>query len=220
MANDPQDFLKDVLAAPLGELISSVGAGVAEAQAALDAASLSQTLAIYDSVNDGNAVIQSLREIGYQPTFYTIPETEVEAQISLSLSYSEQSQQNSQGSSLSNLRIYTTPTNASVTNAFNMNIAASSKIKFKIVAVPPPASVQEAIQRVPNLVGLVTTPDAEDLLAEGAFKLAISNPSGNDAERKILSQTPEAGIYQLRGSTVTVVLEAVVVGGEGEEGGG
>ena len=85
MANNPLDQLKDVLSAPLGELISAIGKGVGEAQAALDEGSLNQTMALYNQANN-TEMTKLLREIGYQPTFYVLPETEVEAQISLSFS--------------------------------------------------------------------------------------------------------------------------------------
>lgn len=141
--------VKELLSAPLGELISSIGQGVAEAQKALDAASLSQTLALYDEDNP-NEVLKQLREIGYQPTFYTIPETEVEAKVSLALSSQKINYQSNKN--YNSPSIYATPVNASSSNKYNINAVASATLKFKIVPVPPSNEVED-MRVIPNLEG-------------------------------------------------------------------
>lgn len=168
------DFMKDVLATPLGEMISSVGAGVAEAQASLDAGSLAQLLAIYN-LDNKDELTTLLREIGYQPTFYTLPETEVEAQISLSLSINEgyQSTLPSQTNNSNKTKIYATPSNASINNKYNLNVNAFSKIKFKIVPVPSPIENND-LRIVPNIVNK-TKAEAENLLAQLGLTLMIDN---------------------------------------------
>ncbi|MEW7277906.1 PASTA domain-containing protein [Aquimarina sp. 2201CG1-2-11] len=140
--------VKELLSAPLGELISSIGQGVAEAQKALDAASLSQTLALYDEDNP-NEVLKQLREIGYQPTFYTIPETEVEAKVSLALSSQKIDYESSKNHNSS--RMYATPVNASSSNKYNINGVASATLKFKIVPVPPNSAIED-LRVIPNLI--------------------------------------------------------------------
>ena len=206
MANNPFDFMKDVLATPLGELIASVGAGMGEAQSALDEGSLAQTLAIYNSEN-GDELVKLLREIGYQPNFYTIPEMNVEAQVAIALSLNDAYSTGgsvAQKSNLSKTKIYASPSNASHNNRYNLNVNAHSKINFKIVPVPPPGEAGE-IRVVPDLVGL-TLAEAEDILRQLGLRYnLIGDDPGetgwetgfdiNDtgASPIIYAQTPEAG---------------------------
>ena len=138
MANNSNDFLGDSLAAPLGNLIAAIGEGVGEAQAALDKGSLQQTLDLYSETGQTDAILDLLRQVGYQPTFYAIPEAKVKAKISLSLNQSSATNQTVPNvNRLSRTRIYATPINASVTNRFNVNLNASAEVEFTIKPVPP-----------------------------------------------------------------------------------
>ena len=86
---DYRNLIKSTLAAPMGDVIASVGAGVAEAQAALDEGSLATMLDIYS--DGGDEKIALMRDIGYKPTFYALPETIGEIQIALKLGTSQTS---------------------------------------------------------------------------------------------------------------------------------
>ena len=79
-------LVDDITAAPLGRIIASVGEGIAEAQRALDSQAIEQVLALYANNDDATRL---LREIGWRPTFYTLPETEGEVRVALSLSSAE-----------------------------------------------------------------------------------------------------------------------------------
>lgn len=81
MASDIAGLMRDVVASPLGDVIASVGEGVAAAQQALDEASLARTLEIYRE--GGTDAVALLRQVGYQPTFYALPETSCEVVVSL-----------------------------------------------------------------------------------------------------------------------------------------
>ncbi|AXG70879.1 hypothetical protein KORDIASMS9_03129 [Kordia sp. SMS9] len=150
MSSNSYDYVKDAFAAPLGDFIASIGEGVGEAQAALDEGSLRQTLEIYNSDPDkGSETLKMLREVGYQPTFYTIPKTTAKAKISLSIS------QQSTGNSLQSTRafrpkMYATPVNASNTNKYNLGLNATAEIEFDIVPVPP--SEAQIIRFLPNII--------------------------------------------------------------------
>ncbi|MBA1331610.1 hypothetical protein QQ73_10855, partial [Candidatus Endoriftia persephone str. Guaymas] len=54
-----RDLVRDVVASPLGDIIASVGEGVAEAQQALDDGALAKTLEIYSE--GGEAALALLR---------------------------------------------------------------------------------------------------------------------------------------------------------------
>lgn len=148
------------LSAPLGDLIAAVGRGVAEAQQALDRQALETFKAVY---NLGDASYSELRQIGYQPTWYRIPEVTAELYVSLSASGEERLRvggpaapavqpvlpEQAQG----RIQLYATPVDASYSNTYNYNLKASSLIKFRIVPVPP-APQAEGLQVVPDLVGM------------------------------------------------------------------
>lgn len=151
MANNPIKFLNEAMSAPLGNLIASIGEGVGEAQAALDAGSLAQTLAIYDG-NDqnANATLQMLKEIGYQPTFYVIPETKVKVKMSLSLTM-DGSFSDSPSFPAPRLKSYAMPFNGSNSNKYNLNVNAGVEMEFSIKPIPTAAAAE--IRRMPDLVG-------------------------------------------------------------------
>jgi len=174
--SNPKEFMNDTMAAPLGNLIASIGEGVAEAQAALDAGSLAQTLALYDD-EDGDIMNKRLREIGYQPTFYTIPETKVKAKISLAMSQSGNSSQ-IQSNRLSKVKMYATPINATNTNKYNLNVNASVELDFTIKPIPAPEGAE--LRRTPDLIGK-TLDEAEEILGEFGSTVELTfNTSSDD----------------------------------------
>ncbi|MBL4611397.1 PASTA domain-containing protein [Halopseudomonas sp.] len=174
-----KNLVSDVMAAPIGEIIAAVGQGVAQAQEALDQGSLARILAIYSE--GGDAELRLLQEIGYQPTFYALPETTGEIQVALSISGDTRSQApaprppaaavtaaKAKGdtlnisalkssrllhSQLPAARLYAAPVNADLTNRYGFQSTAAAKITFKIVPVPTPSRASE-IRVVPSLVGL------------------------------------------------------------------
>jgi hypothetical protein len=196
MANDSFEFLKDVLAAPLGEIIASVGAGVGEAQAALDAGSLAQSLELYSSEvgEDTEQLVELMRAIGYQPTFYSIPETKVKAKISLAISNQQVTSTNpslgANGQTKNALKLYASPNNASNTNRYNLNINASTELEFKIVPVPPPAAVQN-LRIMPDLVAKDLTLAIAVMENLGiTYEITNGDPDTGD---EILTQSATAG---------------------------
>ena len=145
--SDPISNFSELLSNPLGDLISSIGKGVGEAQAALDAGSLNATLDIYreddaeDRTPEEQRMVDLIREIGYQPTFYVIPETEVEAQVSLSMSINNTPPATSSPLSpsttpMTRFSTIATPLNAGNVNRFHISSNAVAKIKFKPQATP------------------------------------------------------------------------------------
>jgi hypothetical protein len=172
MSNPIKQF-SELLSGPLGELIASIGRGVGEAQAALDEGSLRQTLELYkieseqeikDKEKDASVeeiaiireetrLMQLIRSIGYQPTFYVIPETEVEAKVSLNLDINNnQSTEQLRPYQIAKYRANATPLNANNVNQYNLNANAAATLKFKIVPVPSPSGVSE-MRIMPMLVG-------------------------------------------------------------------
>jgi hypothetical protein len=180
--SDFRQLAQDIGAAPLGDLIAAVGRGVAEAQAALDAGSLEETLALYDQSDEA---AQTLRDLGYRPTFYTIPETEGELKLSMTVAGTgsvappagRRSTVDVPQSPADRLtkqlvpksRVYAAPVDGRYQNSYSYNSQVGATVKFKVVAVPPPSEA-ESSRVVPNLVGMTL---AEAVALAERFDLVV-----------------------------------------------
>lgn len=175
MADDPLRYLQ-ALSSPMGDLIASVGRGVAEAQQALDMGSLGALLQIYADPDTTDETLALLREIDYRPTFYAIPEVTSELSVALTvtgqssstpLPTSASASASSASTTLASAapvaaalaaraelapRLFVAPVDAGYQNRYGFDLRATSSIKFKIVPVPPPTQVEQ-MRVVPDLVG-------------------------------------------------------------------
>ncbi|MEJ6078938.1 PASTA domain-containing protein [Vibrio sp. 1-Bac 57] len=173
--SDFKKLTQDIATAPLGDIIASVGRGVAEAQKALDESSIQAYLDLYSD----QAHLKALRELGYRPTFYTIPKASAEINLAFTISGSSQSEGiNNQSlvsrqvmapSSNINLnnklqtlkvsqtrrvvpKLYASPVDAGFQNQYNYESKVSAKIIFDVVAIPPSSEIENS-RPVPNVVG-------------------------------------------------------------------
>ncbi len=168
MAQDASDLLSESLATPLGEVIAAVGRGVAEAQAALDHASLAATLAMYES--DGDEGVEALRAIGYQPTFYVLPETTCEVQVSMHIGGTGGADGSAgtsgQVAAIGKARTYVTPVDAAFQQRYAFQASGAAKLTFKIVPVPPPTALDDAAP-MPEVRGLTGAQAVAAMSARG-----------------------------------------------------
>lgn len=218
MSSALSSLVSDVVASPLGDVIASVGEGVAAAQRALDEGSLAQTLAIYSE--QGDAGLQMLREIGYQPTFYSLPETTGEVTVSLTLGNAA-SQNGAAASPLSlrgatplgagllasRSRAYVTPVDAGFANRYGYSAQVSAKLNFKIVPVPPPAGTED-LRLVPDLAG-VPLPEARSRLSALGLLVAFQGEAPKpeaEAGHKVSACEPPSGALTRTGATLTLTL--------------
>lgn len=209
--SDIKRLIHDTTAAPLGQIIASVGQGVAEAQRALDEQALAQLEALY---RDNDEAMALLRRSGWQPTFYTLPETEGEVKVALSLSgtHGGTGETTRRASALpgkrgaSRIALYAAPVDAGYQNRFGYQATVGASLRFRIVPVPPPAAVEEMpIVAVPRLIGMASEA-ARELLAEFRLEAAVA-PSGSPSG-SVLAQDPAPGEVLRRGEVVTLTLEA------------
>lgn len=207
MSDSVTDLLSDGLSSPLGEVIASVGRGVAEAQAALDAASIKTTMDIYSS--DDDTALRLLREIGYQPTFYVLPETTCEVQVSMRISGT-----GSGDPQAARARTYVTPVDAGFQQRYGFLAQGAAKLTFKIVPVPPPSALDGA-RPMPDLVGLKAT-DAASLLQRLGLSAQLVGPRGGSYEpadaavgdKYVVAQDAPQGSLQAVASVVTLTIAA------------
>jgi hypothetical protein len=197
MAEFDAKTVTDALSLPLGELIASVGRGIAEAQRELDAASISALQEIYSR---GDGLYAELQRIGYRPTWYHIPEAEGDLQITLTISGQETTQSAPQTPGRARIKLYAAPVDAGYVSRFGFNVQASSRVKFRIVPVPPSSSA-DALQVVPVLVGL-TVGEARARLSQS--NITATFPADVVDTAVVVSQQPEAGTLLSPGQSVTV----------------
>ena len=207
MNNPSFNDLSDALSAPVGDLIASIGKNMADAQQALDSATIENFKSVYES---GDATYEALRKIGYQPTWYQIPEVNAEVNIALTVSgTSEESGKKGQLPSMkgrNSIRLYATPVDATFTNKYGFDYTASSKVSFKVVPIPPSAQA-EGMKIAPKLVGL-TYKDANALLddLEIEFEFAEGTPEKVPANKKVTAQNIEAGEIIRRTDTLILTF--------------
>jgi hypothetical protein len=217
VANEIERLTQDIVAAPLGDVIAAVGEGVARAQQALDEASIAQTMAIYSEEGDDTA--QFLREIGYRPTFYALPETTGEVTVSLTLGGQANrtsapvapaavSGARSMSLRKARPRLYATPVDGGYANKYDVQGTVSAKLTFRIVPVPAPDGLDD-VRVVPNLVDK-SLGAAQDIAARFELETstdsteAESNPS---SDAKVVAQDPAAGDVVLAGQTIVLTIE-------------
>jgi hypothetical protein len=135
--------MMDVLAVPLGELISAIGRSVAGAQQTMDERFIEHFSAIYDQ---SVAAFEPLRAIGYQPTWYQIPEAT--AEIALAITVGE-ARVATAASAPYRRDLRAAPVDAGYQSRFNYRLTAASWLKFRIVPVPPPAAAAQPEPREP-----------------------------------------------------------------------
>lgn len=190
--------LLDALSVPLGELIASVGRGVAEAQEELDAASIAALQRVY-SANTG--LLHELQRVGYRPTWYQIPEAEAEIQIALTMSGTQESGTGTSAGAKTIPKLYAAPIDAGYSSRFNFSLQAGSRLKFRVVPVPPSTSA-DAMRAAPALVGLTV---AEARVRLGAAGVPSEFPQGAEDSALVRSQTPGPGVLLAPGDSVRVV---------------
>ncbi|NMM07507.1 hypothetical protein [Polaromonas sp.] len=113
--------MDEVLIAPLSSMVREISAGVAAAQRELDAAALATQTQLATEHPE-------LQALGYQVTWYQIPEATVEMRMALHFEKKD---------AASPARMYVAPFNTKYRNTFSFSADGSSTLKLKIVPVPP-----------------------------------------------------------------------------------
>lgn len=116
-----------IIVSPLSDFIESIGDGVAQAQRALDDTSLDTWKRVQT-----DPALQELRDIGYQPTWYAIPE--VRAEIKLAFHF-EAEQTGRPG------RLLALPINPTTQTRTSVKSEGTSQLVVRIVPIPPPVGV-------------------------------------------------------------------------------
>jgi hypothetical protein len=197
---------------------------VAAAQQALDDASLAKTLEIYGEGDD--ATLRALRDIGYRPTFYALPETTGEVRIALTLGSQVEGTPVAPAAAgvsvqLSRIgrtvgvapKLYATPVDAGYAGRYGYKADISAKLTFRIVPVPAPNGADE-LRLVPDLAKRAVAA-AETALAGIGLAARVEDATGAvvetpPADAEVASQAPDQGTILRAGDVVTLRLKPAV----------
>lgn len=116
--------MDEVLVSPLSTMVREISASVAAAQRELDAAALDAQARLAKDHPE-------LQALGYQVTWYQIPEATVEMRMAL---HFEKKQPQAVP------RMYVAPFNTKYRSTFGFSAEGSSTLKLRIVPVPAPGS--------------------------------------------------------------------------------
>lgn len=228
---DIKRLVSEVTAAPLGEIIAAVGGGVASAQRALDDQAIQQVLALYA---DGDEAARLMRESGWRPTFYAIPEAEGEIKVSLVVSGSTSGGGSTQAAAASSSqplpvsphpvspqavlaqkgrvssmlapKLYATPVDAGYRNRYDYEGSVTASVSFRIVPVPAPPGA-ERIRVVPGIVGL-SAALATERLEDYDLTIELAGLVDQAAEEgvAVVEQSPTAGERVQEGDVIVATL--------------
>ncbi len=213
--NAKEKILKmEPLSSPLSDMIASIGEGLARAQIDLDEAALDTIDRIYYEPGSG---AEALREIGYQPTWYQIPELNAELKLAMTVE-GERNRSTARRQRRRRTvapRILGAPVDANYSNKFNYKVEGSSTIQFKIVPIPPPSASENLLPvTVPDVTKSSAGEAIEALSARGlAHALRKSGSTKEESataanrKREVPSQEPAPGSRIRRGSTVRLILK-------------
>jgi hypothetical protein len=154
---------RELLNVPLPEMVKSLGVGIAEAQFALDRASikiaqLMSGFTIDDKgklVKDESALVVlkegtpgvSLLSLGFTPTFYQFVETSIEVSMAISMS-EEKSFSVGASFGVSYLGMVSASVNASYSQKFQYEASGSSRLSTKLVTVPAPVTFENRLKEI------------------------------------------------------------------------
>lgn len=158
---------QQLLDVPMGEMISSLGISIAEAQKNLDVNSIEILKAMgeegtvslpfvsvkYDGekmILDDNEISTSMIGAGFQPTFYQFSETIIEVKIAISTSYESSYERTTQNKIDRKNKKKTvtraTTVDATYSNKYNYSAEGSSLLRTRLVPVPPNPIVSQMIE--------------------------------------------------------------------------
>ncbi|WP_437293989.1 hypothetical protein [Sorangium sp. So ce426] len=143
----PTQVTTELMQAPLPELVQRLGVAISQAQLAMDQNSLAiaQLLANPENGVDLNGQgTRSLLELGFAPTFFQITEAVIEARVAFSSS--DTTEFGVGGSIGVNVYFFAASVNAHYSNRYSFDASASSSIRAKFVAVPPPSIFNETLR--------------------------------------------------------------------------
>ena len=194
----------------LRDIISELGAGLADAQKALDMNSIAVQKEILSD--------PELRGYGLNATWYTIPETTFS--LKMTYHFSEESAESLSGTGLnesltpakSRLRMRIVPSNATINNTYKSSGDQESTVTLRFVPIPPPEGTTDRIQ-MPELVGK-SVDEAIATLNEMNLEYELVRVKGepkNGSHTEVLRQSLSTGATITDASLLDVAPDTYVM---------
>jgi hypothetical protein len=186
--------VSETMAAPLGDLIAAVGRGLAEAQQGLDQKTIETLRALYDGRDD---TLNLMRQLGWQPTWYRIPELSAEITLSLTIA-------GTAAGAPGRISLYVSPLDASYTNRYDYRLEAASVIRFKIVPVPPSSEMTD--RKIVPAVENRSLAEVRQLLASLGIPFTLSGSVAPREDAPVRQIRPPAGSLLAPGQAVELEI--------------
>lgn len=162
---------QQLLDVPFGEMVSSLGMAIAQAQCALDSNSIeilkmmgeadTVTLPMVETMEYSNKKLTvidkdfstSMIGAGFQPTFYQFAETVIEVKMAISMSQESSSERKTKTTETTNKKSFwrtkstarTTTVDATYSSKYNYSAEGSSLLRTRLVPVPPNTIIAQVI---------------------------------------------------------------------------
>lgn len=140
------NITRELVNAPLPEMVKGLGVGIAEAQYALDQVSMKLAREMVDTKVDLGGTEYSLLALGFTPTFYQYVDTLIEVKMSFSTMQSKEV-----GASVSagvNVFFVSASVSASYSQKYQYSAEGSSLLRTKLVTVPTPLIFNQRLQAI------------------------------------------------------------------------
>ena len=141
---------RQIMSAPLPQIIAQLGIAVADAQRALDANSVLSAELMSASEVDLGGEKYNLIALGFTPTFYSFTEATVEAKLSFSMTEGTEFGVTAGASVGVTAGIVMVAASVSVSYARKFSVSAEgmSSIAARIVSLPPPEILETLLRKM------------------------------------------------------------------------
>ncbi len=141
---------RQLLSAPLPDIIQRLGIAVAEAQRALDTNSVATAVEMATAEVTIGDETHNLISLGFTPTFYSFTEATVEAKLSFSMSETTELGV-SAGATVgvqAGFVMVAASVNVSYARKFSVSAEGMSSIAARLVSLPPPEGLENLLRKL------------------------------------------------------------------------
>lgn len=141
---------RQLLSAPLPQIIERLGIAVADAQLALDKNSVGTAAAMASTEVDVGGKSYNLLALGFSPTFYSFTEATVEAKLSFSMTEETNFEVKAGANVKVTVGIAVVGATVDVTYArkFSVSSDGTSSIAARLVSLPPPERLEQLLRQL------------------------------------------------------------------------
>ncbi|MEH0195736.1 hypothetical protein V7S57_08360 [Caulobacter sp. CCNWLY153] len=141
---------RQLLSAPLPQIIERLGIAIAQAQSALDRNSIETAKAMAEAEVELGGETHNLISLGFTPTFYSFTEATVEAKLSFSMTESTEFGV-SAGATVgvqAGFVMVAASVNVSYARKFSVSAEGMSSIAARLVSLPPPENLETLLRKI------------------------------------------------------------------------